>query len=76
MEHREVGAKDVERFCKDVIVDEASVDGEATHHEDYVPSSKKYTEYFRGVCLLLKVFLLDIKLVMLEFYISNILNTL
>ena len=60
LEHRKVRAKDIERLSEDVIVYEASVNGEASHHEDNVPSSKKYLKYFRRFCLLLKVSLLNI----------------
>ena len=42
-----MGSEYVERLGEDVVVDEASVDGETSHHEDYVATAKKYLENFR-----------------------------
>ena len=54
----EVGTKDVEGLGEDVIVDETGIDGEASHQEDDVASSKEYLEYLRVLHFLLKTTLL------------------
>ena len=43
-----MGAEDVEGLGEDVIVDEAGVDGEASHHGDDVPTSKEDLEDLRS----------------------------
>ena len=56
----EVGAENVERLGKNVIVDETGVDGEATHHGNYVATSKKDLEDLRTLSLRLQHSLLQI----------------
>ena len=55
-----MGAEDVEGLGEDVIVDEASVDGEAAHHGDDVPSSKEDLEDLRPLSFRLQHSLLII----------------
>ena len=43
-------AKDVEGFGEDVVVDEPGVDGEDSHEEDDVATSKDHTEHLT-VCV-------------------------
>ena len=41
------GAKDVERLCEDVIVDESSVNGEESHQEHNVTTIKYSAEHLQ-----------------------------
>ena len=58
-----MGAENVERLGENVIVDETGVDGEATHHGNYVTTSKKDLEDLRTLSLRLQHSLLQIRLI-------------